>query len=155
MWSLGCSYNNMCDSMRLTYRRIIDVPAPVVARAEQGLNCAVLNTLSHETRLLEKIAKETEIRHTRVSWLMDLSKNWTFQEHSRWRDCVPVLPPWVKRTGQKLTYSKVRKPIKFQRKRIKLAGKEGFTVSLVAEKPTLPPVCVFFMKFLLLVLPLW
>jgi len=48
----------------------------------------------------------------------------------------------VKRTGRKRTYSKVRKPTKFQRKRIKLAGKEGFTVSPLAEKPTLPLVCV-------------
>ena len=48
----------------------------------------------------------------------------------------------MKRTGRKRTYSKVRKPTKFQRKRIKLAGKEGFTVSPLAEKPTLPPVCV-------------
>ena len=42
-------YKMIYDCMRLSFRRIFDVPAPRVARVELGLNQAVLNTLAQET----------------------------------------------------------------------------------------------------------
>ena len=46
-------YNSMDKFLRLTYRRIFDLPAPRVLKVEQGLNRSVLNTLAQETRLLD------------------------------------------------------------------------------------------------------
>ncbi len=106
---------------RSTSRRIFDIVAPRVARVELGLAQGVLNTLAQETRLLEKSRKETALREARVNWLTELSKDSTFRERSKWREGIPELPVWRRRGGQKRSYSKVQKPGKDQRKRLRLA----------------------------------
>ena len=114
-------YKMIYDCMRLSYRRIFDIVAPRVARVELGLAQGVLNTLAQETRLLEKSRKETALREARVNWLTELSKDSTFRERSKWREGIPELPVWRRRGGQKRSYSKVQKPGKDQRKRLRLA----------------------------------
>ena len=69
---------------------------------------------------MEKLELETVMRRAHVKALTDLSKDWTFQEHSKWREGLSDLPAWRRRAGEKRTYSKVRKPGKEQRKRRKL-----------------------------------
>ena len=114
-------YKMIYDCMRLSYRRIFDIVAPRVARVELGLAQGVLHTLAQETRLLEKSRKETALREARVNWLTELYKDSTFRERSKWREGIPELPVWRRRGGQKRSYSKVQKPGKDERKRLRLA----------------------------------
>ena len=115
-------YKTMYDSLRLTYRRIFDVIAPTIIKVELALNKSVLNSLGQEYRLLEKSEKETVIRKARFQWLTGLSEDWTFQEQAKWKEGLPELSTWQRRrSGQKRSYSKVKKPGKNQRKRIKLS----------------------------------
>lgn len=104
------------------FRRIFDAPAPRVPKVELGLQRAVLNMLALETRLLEKSEQEATLRRARVQRLTELSKDSTFQERSKWREGLPDLSAWRRRGGQKRSYSKVKKPGKDQRKKIKLAN---------------------------------
>ena len=110
-------YRMIYDCMRLSFHRIFVVPAPKVPKVKLGLQRAILNTLDLEVRLLEKSELETSLRRACVKALTDLSKDWTFQERSKWRKVLPELPAWRRRKGEKRTYSKVRKPGKQQRKR--------------------------------------
>ena len=110
-------YKILYDSLRLSFLNIFNKPAPNVPKVESELNSAVLNTLSIETRLLEKSEIETPIKRSWVQRLTNLSTDWTFKESAKCRVGIPELPAWRKRSGQKRLYSKVRKPGKDQRKR--------------------------------------
>jgi len=114
-------YKNMYDGLRICYLRVFDDPAPKVPRVEQELNQAVRNTLAKEKEVLKKLEMEAETRRARVAWLEDLASDWSMRERTRWKEGIPDLPSWKKRSGQKRSYSKVRsKPGKDKRKRIRL-----------------------------------
>lgn len=83
-----------------------------------------MKTLTEERAVLLRWEKETEIRRSHVSWLEGLSLNWSLKDRTRWRDGIPDLPSWEKRTGQKRTNSNASsKPVKIKRMRLRFAAK--------------------------------
>ena len=114
-------YKNLYDGTRLCYLRIYDELAPKVSRVEVMLNLAVKRTLEEETAVMRRSEMETKTRRERVAWLQGLSSDWSLRERTRWREGIPALPEWKRRTGRKRTWSKAKsKPGKNMRKRMKL-----------------------------------
>ena len=115
--------------------------APEIIKVELALNKSVMNSLNQESRLLEKSEKETGIRRARVQWLTGLSKEWTFLERAKGREGFLELPTWRRRrAGRKRSYSKVKKPGKNQRKKIKLSnqGKQCIDLSASEKQHSIP-----------------
>ena len=115
-------YKNLFDGMRLCYLRIFDKLAPKVSRVDVMLNQSVKRTLDEETAAMIRSETETKTRRERVAWLQGLSTDWSLRERTRWREGIPNLPEWKRKTGRKRTWSKAKsKPGENVRKRIKLA----------------------------------
>ena len=123
-------YKGIYDALRLMFLRIFDEPAPVVARLDEELNDGVEKTYVEEKNALDKCEAETAIRRDRVAWMEEVRTDWNLKERTRWREGLPQLPVWKRRTkpGTKRSRSRSRSRVESKGrnvKRRKLSGKKG------------------------------
>ena len=91
-------YKGIYDALRLMSLWIFDEPAPVVIRLEGELNEGVEKIYVEEKNALDKCEIETAIRRDRVSWMEEVRTDWNLKERTRWREGLPQLPVWKRRT---------------------------------------------------------
>ena len=91
-------YKCIYDALRLMYLWIFDEPAPVVIRLEGELNEGVEKIYVEEKNALDKCEIETAIRRDWVSWMEEVRTDWNLKERTRWREGLPQLPVWKRRT---------------------------------------------------------
>ena len=91
-------YKGLDDALRLIFLRIFNEPAPVVIRLEEELNEGIEKTYQEEKNALEKCETEVAIRMDRVAWMEEIRVDWTLKERTRWREGLPQLPVWKRRT---------------------------------------------------------
>ena len=91
-------YKGLYDALRLMFLRIFDEPAPVVIRLEEELNEGIEKTYQEEKNALEKCETEVAIRRDRVAWMEEIRVDWNLKERTRWREGLPQLPVWKRRT---------------------------------------------------------
>ena len=114
-------YANLYDGMRLMHKRILDTEAPRVKRVEESLTNSVLTSLSVEKAGLERSEAETCVRRQRVEKLDQLTRDWTYEERTRWSEEVPLIPSGKQRESRKRprSRSKVRPEVS-KKKRVQL-----------------------------------
>ncbi len=128
-------YAGLYDAMRLCYQRMMDEKAPVVKITEKRLRLAVLQSLEEESEGLRKCEEELRVRRMRVDRLTKLSKDWEYEERTRWREEVALPNPKV-RSGVKR--KKSSKPGKQKRMRMK-SSRESVAESNAEEPVGLSP----------------
>jgi len=135
-------YCSIYDPMRLCYRRIFDEPISKIPAMDDALNKAVRNNLKDEESGLGKAMAEVLVREKRVSGLISLTKDWEFEERTRWRENVPVLAGWKHRSGRKRVGSQSGAKsgkVKKRRLRSSKSGAEGISgVEASGRSPSQP-----------------
>ena len=118
------------DALRLMFLRIFNEPAPVVVRLDEELNDGVEKTYVEEKNALDRCESETAIRRDRVAWMEEVRTDWNLKERTRWREGLPQLPVWKRRTkpGTKRSRSRSRSRVETKGRNVKkrkLNGKKG------------------------------
>ena len=123
-------YKGIYDALRLMFLRIFNEPAPVVVRLDEELNDGVEKTYVEEKNALDRCESETAIRRDRVAWMEEVRTDWNLKERTRWREGLPQLPVWKRRTkpGTKRSRSRSRSRVETKGRNVKkrkLNGKKG------------------------------